>query len=77
MTSPKLTLYSKLKTESILSKIRNKTRMSTLTILFNIVLEVLATAVRQENVRKMNLNWKGRHKIVTVCRWHDSIYRKS
>ena len=35
-------------------------------VLFNIVLEVLATAIRQENVRNMNPNWKGRHKIVTV-----------
>ena len=48
MTSPKLTLYSKLKTESILSKIRNKTRMSTLAILFNKVLEVLVRVLRKE-----------------------------
>ena len=36
------------KTESISSKIRNKTRMSTPPLLFNIVLEVLATAIREE-----------------------------
>ena len=37
------------KAENISSKIRNKIRMPTLTILFNIVSEVLATAIRQEN----------------------------
>ena len=35
-------------TKNIFSKIRNKTRMSTLALLFNIVLEVLATAIREE-----------------------------
>ena len=35
--------------ESISSKIRNKTRMSILPLLLNIVLEVLATAIREEN----------------------------
>ena len=24
----------------------------------------------------MHPNWKGRSKIVTICRWHDTIYRK-
>ena len=36
------------KTENISSKTRNKTRLSTLTTIFNIVLEVLAIAVREE-----------------------------
>ena len=36
-----------------------------LPLLFNIVLEVLATAIRQER-NKRNPNWKGRNKIVTV-----------
>ena len=36
------------KTESISPKVRNKTRMPTLPLLFNIVLEVLATAIREE-----------------------------
>ena len=34
------------------SKFRNKTRMPTMTILFNIVFEVLGTAIRQE--KKIN-----------------------
>ena len=33
---------------SVLLKIGNKTGMSTFTLLFNIVLEILATAIRQE-----------------------------
>ena len=45
-------------------------------LLFNIVLEVLTGAIRQGK-KKMHPNWKGRSKIVTICRWHDIIYRKS
>ena len=37
-----------------------------LPLLFNIVLEVLATAVREE--KEMNPDWKGRSKTLTVCR---------
>ena len=36
------------KNESISPKVRSKTRMPTLTLLFNIVLEVLATAIGEE-----------------------------
>ena len=43
-------------------------------LLFNIVLEVLATAIRQE---RRHPHWKGGNKTVIVCRWHDSVYRKS
>ena len=45
-------------------------------LLFNIVLEVLATAIKEEKRNKMYSNWKGRGKTVTICRWHDAIYRK-
>ena len=44
-------------------------------LVFNTVLEVLARTIRQKK-KKKNQNWKGRGKIVTVCRWHDTIYRK-
>jgi hypothetical protein len=41
--------YTKLgKTETISSKVRNKTRVFTLPLLFNIVLNCLARAVRKE-----------------------------
>ena len=37
-------------------------------LLFNIVLEVLATAIRAEKRNKRNPNWKKRSKTLTVCR---------
>ena len=37
-------------------------------LLFNIVLEVLATAVREEKKNKSNTNWKRRSQSVIVCR---------
>ena len=45
-------------------------------LLFNIVVEVLAMAIRIKR-NKRNLNWKGRSKIIIVCRGHDIIPRKS
>jgi len=48
-----LTSYSMMKNLS--SRIRNKTRMSTSPLLFNIVLEVLATATRQKNKKKKGI----------------------
>ena len=43
-------------------------------LLFNIVLEVLATTIREK--KKRNPDWKRRSKTLTVCRWHDSPHRK-
>ena len=37
-------------------------------LLFNIVLEVLATAIREEKRNKRNPDWKRRSKTLTVCR---------
>ena len=37
-------------------------------LLFNIVLEVLTTAVRAEKGNKRNPDWKRRSKTLTVCR---------
>ena len=37
-------------------------------LLFNIVLEVLATALRQEKINKRHPNWKGGNETVTACR---------
>ena len=44
-------------------------------LLFAIVLEVLARAIRQEK-NKSNQNWK-RSKTVTSCGWYGITYRKS
>ena len=37
-------------------------------LLFNIVLEVLAAAIREEKRNKRNPDWKRRSKALTVCR---------
>ena len=37
-------------------------------LLFNIVLEVLATAVRAEKINKRNPDWKRRSKTLILCR---------
>ena len=42
--------------------------------LFNIVLEVLATEIREEK-NKRNPDQK-RSKALTVYRWHDTVHRK-
>ena len=47
MTDPHSTSYPMSKTKSISRKVRNRTGMLS-PLLFNIVLEVLATAIRQE-----------------------------
>ena len=44
-------------------------------LLFNIVLEVLATAIRRKR-NKRNPDWKRRSKALIVCRWHDTVHRK-
>ena len=45
--------------------------------LFNIVLKILAAAIREEKRNKRNPNYKRRTKMVTVHRQHDTIHRKS
>ena len=42
-------------------------------LLFNFVLEVLATAIREE--KEINSDGK-RNKAVTVCSWHETVHRK-
>ena len=46
-------------------------------LLLNIILDVLAMAIREEKRNKRNPNWKRRSKTGTVCRLHDPVHRKS
>ena len=43
-------------------KIRNRGSMSILPLLFNIILKIVATQIRQED-NKINIDWRGRDKI--------------
>ena len=47
-------------------------------LLLDIVLEVLATAIREVNksINKRNPDWKRRSKTITVWRWHDPLHWK-
>ena len=65
------------KFESPSTKFRNKTRMPTLTTSIQIVMEILATAIRQENEIKVIQTGREDIKMVTICRWHDTLYRES
>ena len=78
-------IYDKPKANNILKgeklkefPLRSGTRQgcSRLSLLFNVVLEVLATLIREKK-NKRNPDWKGRSKTITICRWHDTIPRKS
>ena len=47
-------------------------------LLITMDLEVLAMAIREElKKKKKNPNWKRRGKTLTVCRYHETIHRKS
>ena len=61
-----------------LSKFRKNQGFSLLPLLCNIVLEVLATATRQENEIKciqIGGEKKKRGKTVIICRWYSISYR--
>ena len=52
MKNPQLISYSIVKAESFSFKISSKSNMLPLLLLFKIVLEILATEIRQEKERK-------------------------
>ena len=69
-------IYDKPKANNILKgeklkefPLRSGTRQgcSRLSLLFNVVLEVLATLIREKK-NKRNPDWKGRSKTITICR---------
>jgi len=79
------TIYDKPKAYIILNSenlkafsLRSGTRQRCphLPLLFNIVLKVQDTAIRQGRNNKWKSNWKVKSKTVTVYRWHDTIYKK-
>ena len=65
------------KTESISPKIRNETRMSTLTTIIQHSFRSPSHSNQKRKRNKRNTNWKRRSKTVTVCGWHDTIHRES
>lgn len=69
-----LVVKSMVKTENFSLRLGTRHGCPLSSILFNIVLEVFATLVRQEK-KKRHPNWK-RSKIVSVYRVHDLTYRK-
>ena len=42
--------------------------MSALTVIINIVPELLVSEIRQEKEKKKHTDWKGRNKTVFICR---------
>ena len=65
------------KTETISTKIRNTTRLPTLTTIIQHSFGSCSHSSQRKKRNKRNLNWKRRSKVVTVCRWHDTIHRES
>ena len=58
---------------SVSLKIENKTGCLLSPLLFNIVLKILAIAIRPEEVKGIQTG-KKKSKIVIICRWHDTVY---
>ena len=64
------------KAESLPAKFWNKTRMPTLT---TSIQHSIGSPSHSNQTRKRNKRyprWKGRGKIVIICKWHETLYRK-
>lgn len=79
------------KSENFPSKIKIKTFISTITLLFNIELKILQKAIRKQkeiikfiyrNGRTQIMilcswyHWKGRTQIIILCSWHHSLHKR-
>ena len=64
------------KTESIYPKVRNKTRVPTLTTTVQYSFGSLGYSNQSRKRNKRNPYWKRRSKTLTVCRWRDPLHRK-
>ena len=62
----------KLKDFPLKSRIRQGCLL--LPLIFNLVLKVLATAIRKEKRNKRHQNWKERSKTIIFCRGHETLY---
>ena len=65
------------KTETVTCKIRNKTRLPTLTTIIQHSSGSFSHSNQRRKRNKRNPNRKRRSKAVNVCRWHDTIHRES
>ena len=64
------------KIESISSKIRNKTRVPTLTTTIQHSFRSPSHSNQRRKRNKRNPDWKRRSKTLTACRWHDPLHWK-
>ena len=76
MMDPQLIPYSTWKIESIPLKSGTRLGCPLLPLLFSMILEVLSIALGEEKETKQIQIEKEEVKF-TVCRWHETIYRKS
>lgn len=76
MKNPQQTSYSMVRLKAFPLRSGTWQECPFLLLLFNIVLEVQARAIKQEKRDKTHSNWKGRNKIIFVHRAYDIMCRK-